>query len=77
MMTPVGSIAKMILETIKAEKKADLPSWHKTITKLQGLNTKRKKYKKELEEESEESMGNLAIRGMKVSINVKSMYIYL
>lgn len=67
-MTPMGSFAKMILETIKAEKKADLPSWQKTITKLQNLDKKRRKFKKELDDESEETMGSMTIRGMRVSI---------
>ncbi|CAD5213616.1 unnamed protein product [Bursaphelenchus xylophilus] len=65
-LTPLGSIAKVLLETVKnAKNKTEVPGWQDTVSKLRKNGDKRKRYKKLIEDDSEENMNQMALRGLK------------
>lgn len=65
-MTPLGSVAKMLMESIKGLKnKTEVPAWQDTVSKLKYNGEKRWKYKKMVEEDSEESMNQMALKGFR------------
>ncbi|CAD5210618.1 unnamed protein product [Bursaphelenchus okinawaensis] len=65
-LSPLGSIAKVLLESVKkANNKTELPNWQETVSKLRFNGQKRKKIKKMIEDDSEENLNQMALRGLK------------
>ncbi|CAD5210614.1 unnamed protein product [Bursaphelenchus okinawaensis] len=65
-LTPMGHIAKMLMESVKSIKgKDNLPQWQETVSKLRSNGAKRKKYKKLIEDDSEENMNQMQMHALK------------
>ncbi|KAI6238496.1 hypothetical protein M3Y99_00673100 [Aphelenchoides fujianensis] len=65
-MTPLGGVAKLILESVLAKKnKTEAPKWQTTVQRLRAIGDKKKQLRKEVEESSHESMDQMALRGMR------------
>jgi predicted ATP-binding protein involved in virulence len=67
-ITPLGSIAKLIMEGVLAQKNktsAQVPHWQETVNRIQEAGNKKKRLQKKIDEESEESLDQMAFRGIR------------
>jgi hypothetical protein len=69
MFSPLGGVAKMLMESVLAAKnKTKAAPWHETVNKLRENGAKKKQMRRELEEDSEESLDQVAFRGLRKHI---------
>ncbi|CAD5210616.1 unnamed protein product [Bursaphelenchus okinawaensis] len=65
-LTPLGQVAKMLMNSVKKLKgKKELPMWQDTVEKLRNNGLKRKKYKKLVEDDSEENLRQIQMNVFK------------
>ncbi|KAI6195636.1 hypothetical protein M3Y94_01010500 [Aphelenchoides besseyi] len=65
-MTPLGGIAKLIMTSVLEQKnKTQAPRWQETVRRIQVAGEKKRAIQKNLDDESEESLDQLAFRGLK------------
>ncbi|CAD5213602.1 unnamed protein product [Bursaphelenchus xylophilus] len=71
-MTPLGHIAKVLMESVKKLKgKSEIPKWQRTVEKLKTNGAKRKRYQEMIENDSEESLQNMQLGLMKEKMGRK------
>ncbi|KAL3079073.1 hypothetical protein niasHS_014855 [Heterodera schachtii] len=67
-LSPMGQIAKMLMKQVlkaKGKQEKDVIPWQKTVQKIGNTEKRRKEIKRNLEEESVESLDQLTYRGLK------------
>ncbi|CAD5213614.1 unnamed protein product [Bursaphelenchus xylophilus] len=71
-LTPIGQIAKILVESIKKlNNKTELPRWQNTVEKLKINGAKRKKFKKLVENDSEENMNQIQMKSLRNKLTGK------
>uniref|UniRef100_A0A1I7SEP0 Uncharacterized protein n=1 Tax=Bursaphelenchus xylophilus TaxID=6326 RepID=A0A1I7SEP0_BURXY len=71
-MTPLGHIAKALMESVKKLKgKSEIPKWQRTVEKLKTNGAKRKKYQEMIENDSEENLPNMRLGLLKEKMGNK------
>ncbi|CAD5210612.1 unnamed protein product [Bursaphelenchus okinawaensis] len=69
-ISPMMQIARTVYESVKkATNKTELPKWQDTVQKLQEQKVELKKKKKLLEDNSEENLDNMGLKGLQAQIN--------